>query len=150
MDHLQADWSGITVSGSQQRRVPNDQTVFQDSQQSLAWADKVGDRLATLLQLPQGWDGHNGRPVSRSTASYAMHVIAKLVGPGVPAPSIVAGSYGGLQIEWHRKGWDIEFEIIAPNNIFALARNVATGEEEETKVETDLNALQQFVARIAD
>jgi len=114
------------------------------------WSDQVADRLVKLLRLPEGWDGHNGKPLRQVTAEFACRLIASIMQAKPPLPQIMPTSNGGMQIEWHRKGWDIEIEVEGPNKIFAYARNVRSGDESEFPVTTDFSLLTPLVKNICD
>lgn len=78
------------------------------------WRAIVEARLAKLQKQPVGWDGYNGRPPRKSVSSFALSVLESVMTPSIPAPSIVPMSGGGLQLEWHVGGADIELTIYAP------------------------------------
>ena len=115
-------------------------TAFSSS--ASPWSDLVADRLVQLLRLPAGWDGHNARPISRTLVDYACHLLPRLVRPGVPAPFVAPLATGGLQLEWHRNGWDLEIEIEAPGRLYVYVREVATDQESEFDLTDDLRQLQ--------
>jgi len=58
-------------------------------------------------------------------------VLARVVRPGTPAPFVAPLASGGLQLEWHRNGWDLEIEIEGPGQLYAYARELATDQEWE-------------------
>jgi hypothetical protein len=107
----------------------------------LSWVDAAGDRLAELLRLPPGWDGHNARPVSRAIVDFTTYLLPRLIRPSAPPPFIAPLPFGGLQLEWHRNGWDLEIEISAPGELYAFARELATGTEWECELRDDLSEL---------
>jgi hypothetical protein len=115
-----------------------------------AWPDSIGDRLFQLLRLPVGWDGHGARPPSRTIVDYACYLLARLTRPGVPPPFVAPLSSGGLQLEWHRKGWDLEIEIEGPGQLYVYANELATDQEWEAELTDDLTELQPKLEAIAD
>jgi hypothetical protein len=70
--------------------------------------------------------------------------------PGLPLPAIMPLSNGGVQLEWHRKGWDVEIEIFGGPKIDVYLRNLATGEETELELDTDLGKLDSVTLGIKD
>ena len=54
---------------------------------------------AELSALSDGWDSYNAEPISQ-VAIYRLESF-----------SVVPMSNGGIQLEAHRDGWDIEIEI---------------------------------------
>ena len=78
------------------------------------WLTKVEERLIQLLQLPAGWDGYQSQRVSPLTARFVTNILGSVMSSHTPAPSIVPVSGGGLQVEWHRNGLDIELYVAKP------------------------------------
>lgn len=105
------------------------------------WRYRAEARLSSLLRLKRGWDGHNGLPGDRATLEFAASVLAKLMLPQMPMPSIMPLSYGGVQIEWHRNGWDVEIEIASPNVIHMYKNEIQSGQETELDIGPDLSQL---------
>lgn len=56
-------------------------------------------RINMLRELQPDWDGHRGRPPTEAALKTASNIV------------VVPLSYGGLQIEMHAGGMDIEIEI---------------------------------------
>lgn len=72
------------------------------------WYSAALDRISGLTALAAGWNGYDAREVKADMAIDAAKFLAKVAFPGIAAPSIVPLSDGGVQIEWHRGGLDIE------------------------------------------
>jgi hypothetical protein len=125
------------------RRSTNDALAF--SHFHCEWRRKAETRLIKLCGLPVGWDGHGGLPTDRDTAEFAASILAALMLPRVPMPSIMPMSYGGVQLEWHRNGWDIEIEIISPNRMHVYTRDIANDIEEEFSLGADLTRLRSVI-----
>lgn len=62
------------------------------------------DKLAHLRSLKPGWDSYGGKPISTESLSVADYILTT---PGQPVPC----SDGGVQIEWHVGGVDVEICI---------------------------------------
>jgi hypothetical protein len=71
----------------------------------------VARRLDELCSLPDGWDGYRGRAVSMKTAERVHALLAAFLAPAGRYPSIVPGSSGDVQVEWHWGGVDLEIEV---------------------------------------
>lgn len=117
---------------------------------SSRWMKELTSRFDEIVGLSKGWDGYVGLPVSFSTAQFAAQMIERLCVPGVPAPSIVPGSDGSLQVEWHVGGFDIELDVTAPLEVEAYRMNRQTGEEDELEVESDFAQIAQWISEIAN
>lgn len=76
---------------------------------SASWWTEIIDRLNSLLQLPDNWNGYGERAVTPAAVAAAL----KLLGGNLSAPTpwVVPLSSGGLQIEWHADTIDLEIEI---------------------------------------
>jgi hypothetical protein len=108
------------------------------------------DKLNELTSLPVGWDGYQGQPVSFTCADFAARVLDSLCHDDVPAPSLVPGADGTLQVEWHCHGFDIELDVLDAGSIEAYRRNVETGEEESIQVGVDFSEIFTWIEEMAD
>lgn len=81
------------------------------------WRAVVEARLKKLGTYPHGWDGYQSSPPHPSVIAYARSVLNSVMQQDTPAPSIVPMSEGGLQLEWHRNGYDIELAIFSTNDL---------------------------------
>ena len=91
------------------------------------WHGEVIGKLNELTALPRGWDGYGGRPVRFDCANFALRMLEAIAPVDAPAPQIVPGSTGDLQLEWHLPNEDIELHVRGPNKVTAWQANVATG-----------------------
>lgn len=104
------------------------------------WRDGVVERLNHLCSLPVGWDGYDAEAVKFSTASFALKLLESICNAKTPTPSVVPGSAGDLQIEWHLLAGDVEIHVRRPNDVVAWYCNEVTGDEG-----TELNLTNNFV-----
>lgn len=110
------------------------------------WLPGVMARLEHLVSLPEGWDGHGGRAVSVSTALFALHILFETLDRSRPSPQILPLSYGGLQIEWHEQGIDLEVEIIGSNEILVTFEDHVMGDSDQFSLSTDLSRLSNLLS----
>lgn len=70
-------------------------------------------KASELVHLPSGWNSYGARSVANEAveAAIAFLVEATSASPNVVAPAVVPTVRGGLQLEWHRQGVDIEIEF---------------------------------------
>lgn len=109
------------------------------------WLISLSDRFDEITSLPRGWDGYQGRPVSFSCATFAANLLETVCVDMVPAPSIVPGSDGTLQIEWHLGGFDLEIDVLGANNVVATRFRHADEEEETLKLANDFSQLADWI-----
>ena len=78
------------------------------------WFTPTRDALTSLLQ-----DSDIGTSNSHSTQTSvlgALTILAKILDTRAPPPSVVPTWDGGVQVEWHRNGVDLEIEISPDGN----------------------------------
>ncbi len=119
---LDSQVSSLPQSLQQPREPAHDQSP---------WMEQLKERFDDITSLDVGWDGYEGKPVSFQHAVFAAMLAERLYSPGVPAPQIVPGNDGTLQLEWHRSGLSIELDVIGPYRVFAtkITRDCDTVEE---------------------
>jgi len=78
-----------------------------------AWIKAIVESLAECMELPPNWDSYGALPVQRALVDRALDVLPRVMGEDSPPPSIVPLSDGGLQMEWHLKGRDLEIIVAA-------------------------------------
>src|SRR6266481_9346274 len=83
---------------------PYPESMFQEL---LVFSDIIA-HLGELLNEHDGWDGHHGKLLRPEIAYYVFNLLLSILTKSVPVPHLMLMSDGGLQIEWHKKGWDIE------------------------------------------
>jgi hypothetical protein len=75
---------------------------------------EIRRRLEKLTQYPFGWNSYSAPPLRQDTADFALHVLKTIMKRETPFPQIVPSSTGGVQLEWHERGVDLELHIAAP------------------------------------
>lgn len=106
-----------------------------------SWMQVLETRLNELTALPRGWNGYRSLPVSFSCAGFAASLLERICTDGLPPPSIVPGTDGTLQIEWHRNGYDVEIDVLGPNHVIATRCKVDDDGEETLALENDFTPL---------
>ena len=83
-----------------------------------------------LLQLPEDWDSYGASLITDEAIAGAADVLVQLKLPlEAPEPSVVPGSSGSVQLEWHRCGADVEIHISSAGDATAFLSD--EGEEYE-------------------
>lgn len=119
------------------------------TQPSSDWYLNLKNRFDELTSLPKGWDGYVGGPVSFNCAQFAANLIEQLCVAGVPAPQLVPGADGTLQIEWHLNQFDIEIDVLGPYNVVATRVDHVSGQEEELGLdEPDFTELAEWIVEL--
>lgn len=114
-----------------------------------AWLRPTTGALDSLLDLPTNWDSYGARPVSHDCATYSLEVLHSILRDDTPPPQIVPTPAGGIQLEWHTRGIDLEIEVRAPNCGHVLYEDLKTGAEWEGDIPADLTQVTQFIAALS-
>lgn len=121
------------------------------SDRSAKWNESVVRRLNELVSLDWGWDGYQGVPVTSANAVFALQMIEAICNTDTPAPQIVPGSNGDLQIEWHTLNGDIELHVLKPNNVHAWhATTDGNPDGEECNLTNDFAIVAGWVKEITE
>jgi len=137
--------SVVSLWGHQGYSLQRNLVVHDDS----AWSAQLREKLNALTALPIGWDGYHGVPVSFDCARFAVRILDAICDGAVPAPSLVPGSDGTLQIEWHCCGFDVELDVLDVGQVDAYRLNRGTGEEEEIELGVDFTQISTWIEDMA-
>lgn len=111
------------------------------------WLSPVVERLSALLALPSDWDSYGAKPVDPQLALTALKLLGRVMHNDSPSPSVVPTSSGGLQLEWHARGIDVEVAIASPHDVH-LSFEDASGAWEK-RLSNDLSPLAKAIAQIS-
>lgn len=96
------------------------------------WFRPVLDRLREVVALPDGWDTYRSERVAIEAAEDMIGFLTRDLGAAdVAPPWIVPLADGGLQIEWHRGGLDVEVTFPREDPPEMYVRDLESGEEWE-------------------
>jgi hypothetical protein len=110
------------------------------------WKKVLVSKFNELTALRAGWDGYNGKPVSFTCASFAANLLEKLYDDILPPPSLVPGSDGTLQFEWHINQYDIEVDVLGAFDVMATRYDCITGETQELELDSDYTGLADWLS----
>lgn len=97
-----------------------------------AWVREVSERFDYLLSLLPGWDGHEAVPIKSEHVLAAGRFLSAVMAPETAAPAIVPTADGGVQLEWHQGGVDVEVLFSDCEEDVALyVHDLASGNEWE-------------------
>jgi len=122
---------------------------FRDLGQPLpSWFDTTLQGFADLRALPQNWDSYGGKPTSYTALNRGLRLLDWVMEPSASAPSVVPLSNGGLQLEWHRGGHDLEI-IVNPEEEDRYYHYDARLDAEESGTVSEHRArIEELVAQI--
>lgn len=111
--------------------LPQSEVVVEISQPEPTWLYPALDRLQHLSRLGRNWDSYGGRALTDEAVFTALSVIGRLLSDESVPPAIVPTSDGGVQLEWHRDGDELEIRVTPNGEISAFRFNEAAGEGAE-------------------
>lgn len=98
------------------------------SSPAVAHLRKLTNTLSEFVNLPLGWDGYDGVPTSEAAALKALHILLSIMSDESIPPALVPTSQGGIQLEWHSSGYDVEIEVRRDGRIECYVERDAKGE----------------------
>jgi hypothetical protein len=113
-----------------------------------AWFDPLMQGFVDLLTLPSDWNSYGAGPIDQDIVLDAMGYVNDLLGPASPAPRVAPLSSGGLQLEWHRKGIDLEVVFDRDGQPFFYCRNPVTGEDSEHELPEESALLRSIIGKL--
>lgn len=117
-------------------------TITITADRSLLWVDTVVERLNAVGVLRRGWDGEAAEPPTRTAAVAALRALFEVMWHDTPAPAVVPMYDGGLQLEWHGCGVDIELTV-GPRG----ERHVWIGEESGLVIDAEFRQAVEDVRK---
>lgn len=112
------------------------------------WMHDLLSRISQLGDLEEGWDSYGARRVDPEAAAATVEFLFNFLGHNTPQPAVVPTSRGGIQLEWHRAGADLEVEIESPARLRVFFEEEGTGKETETTLTGNFQPLVPLLDRI--
>lgn len=112
-----------------------------------AWLSPAIAKLNALLTLPQNWNSYGSLPIEPATIRRAFQFMVQALPSQAPAPAIVPTPSGGIQLEWHQDGIDLEIELL-PSRIECSAGDQNGVVEFPLRTQLDLVQLRSYLGRL--
>lgn len=114
-----------------------------------AWLGSAGRALTELLALPENWNSYRARPVDPRAVERALELLWAIMPEDGPLPVIVPTHGGGIQLEWHRTGADLEVEVTPGGSAHVYFEDPEADVEMEAEMSSDPVRLRDLVLRVA-
>jgi hypothetical protein len=85
--------------------------ILEGEPEVLNWYRPICQDLFNLLSLRPNWDSYGAYAIEIESVVNALNMLEKIADLNTPKPSVVPTVLGGIQLEWHTKGIDLEIEI---------------------------------------
>lgn len=109
---------------------------------SAKWIKQTVLELAQLLWLPKDWNSDNPEKISPGAIEKILAILLSILDPDSSPPKVVPTSRGGVQVEWHQNGIDLEIEAFNSNKLEYFFSG-PTGDKEGT-IGEDSSVLEPF------
>jgi len=113
------------------------------------WLKEAGETLRGLTTFPEGWDSYRAMAIEAHVVDGAIELLHRIVQHNALKPAVVPTNRGGIQIEWHTQGVDLEIEIRPHEGIRLLYDNSQEDAEEEFELGLDLAPLADLIAKVS-
>jgi hypothetical protein len=85
-----------------------------DASPERKWQIEVQSQLLQYAKMEQGWNSYGAPAVTWDAGMFALSILNDIMRPRTPIPQVVPSSAGGVQLEWHEKGIDLEIHVTGP------------------------------------
>ncbi len=129
--------------------IPGGRLVISLEDDPPAWLDPTAEALAGLLHLTPNWDSYGARAIDPVHVYAALDLLVLVMQDDTPAPAVVPTNRGGVQLEWHTRGIDLEIETLSLHRQHVSFEDPATKDEWEGEVVSDLARLVDCIRRLS-
>jgi hypothetical protein len=116
-----------------------------------SWLGTVARQMVGFLGLENNWDSYGAAVVKRSTVEEAINFLyfinGNLLAP-LPQPMAVPTAGGGIQLEWHTKGVDLEIELTQSSEITLFFKDSTQTEEWTLRTAADFKKLEKALGKL--
>ena len=112
--------------------------------------EKSVEGVVDLLGLQEGWNSYSAKPIRHGNAVRAVEVLFELLGSRTPPPIVVPTVRGGIQLEWHTNGVDIEVYIRSPTDVRFFAEHLQSNESTEESLANHEHELKSWLELISE
>lgn len=109
------------------------------------WFEPVVESIVELLLLEPNWDSYGALPINWQLANATRELLFQIMEDDTPVPIVGPTNRGGIQIEWHERGIDLEIETISSHSFRASFEDSQTHEEWDCEINVDINLLIQCI-----
>jgi hypothetical protein len=115
-----------------------------------SWLRDLLAEISALANLKENWDSYGARPIDPRCAEATTNLLLAILDSDTPRPSVVPTNRGGIQLEWHRAGADLEIEVESPERLNVFFEDGGDGTETKLTLTDDLRPLARFLKRIEE
>jgi len=114
------------------------------------WLENVLAEIGELAQLDENWDSYGAQRIDPHCIQAAAGLLRAILDAATPRPSVVPTSRGGVQLEWHRGGIDLEIEIESPTRMNVSFEDAREGTQKEMTLAGNIRPLVEFLKHLEE
>ena len=114
---------------------------------AMEWFYPTLQAIAALPWRTDNWSSGATRTQAAAIA-YMLETLLKVLDSQTPPPAVVPTWNGGVQVEWHRNGIDLEIEVAPEGGIEYFFKSPA--EECEGLISDDLSQLSEYARTVIE
>lgn len=111
------------------------------------WVQSAVERVVALARVEAGWGGQHTLPLQRDALQAALSVLAKVMSSQSKGPQMVLTNEGGLQLEWHAAGVDLEIEVRPDGSAEVIIEDAARGLDIDGSLGEHFDTVRALLAR---
>jgi hypothetical protein len=105
--------------------------------------------MRKLSLLRDNWDTYGAPRIDPAMINGALTLLQQVMRSDTPAPSVVPTSRGGVQLEWHTNGIDMELEFLTPTHSHLMFEDQRSGTAWEADLISDFTQFAQTIALLS-
>ena len=110
------------------------------------WLQQTITALIQLIWLPPDWSSDRPKKIETKAIENMLGLLLAILDPDTIPPAVVPTRQGGVQVEWHQNGIDLEIKALPAGQLEFF---VSGSENEfEGPIERDLAVLGPFVHQL--
>lgn len=144
-------FSNVGETSSRASNYPNIARAL-NAEPEKKWQIEVQKSLFDFAKLSEGWDSYGAPPIGWQAGLFALSVLNDFMRPRTPIPQVVPSTAGGIQLEWHQKGVDLELHFMGPYDCELWFKDHLAPTEEPLSLELtdDFSALRRPIELLSN
>ena len=112
------------------------------------WFSVTARAMLGLTRLPVGWDSHAAPRIGHITIEIALRWMAGILDNRTSIPAVVPTVKGGVQVEWHTAGMNIEIEFSPDQEAAVSVEDIGNGAEWDGDLYLNIERLRPYLSRL--
>jgi len=113
------------------------------------WLMPVLSALSELLALATNWDSYGAPSVDPRSVASALEALSWVMRSDTIVPTVVPTVQGGVQVEWHTRGIDLEIEVSPLGRAYVYFYDRQDDAQWEGEPRFNLGRVQDAVFRLS-